>query len=307
MSRLEFAVVIITRNRPTILDQCLQALAAQTLPPAEVVIIDSSESFTARRTPENWRHLHFPSGRKQMPLARNRGIEVTSAPFVAFIDDDCIVAADWLEQLAKTYQHEPDYAGVGGLIIDPRWTFDPDRPVGQVDPSGRVTSNFFGDPGSPVEVQILPGGNMSFRRDCLLAVGGFDPSYIATNHREDPDLCLRLADAGFRLGYQAKAEALHLNARNKLGELTRWDEFYLRYSFGRNEGFFLARHFPKAVMGRWLQDTFQQSIRALKARSLADLLCTGIQGLSFGLGLLSHKIWGQAPSSSGLRQLRCRF
>jgi len=302
-----FAVVIITRNRPTILDQCLEALLGQTMLPGEVIVIDSSDNFAARQLPANWRHVHYPAGRQQMPLARNQGILLSSAPLVAFIDDDCVVAADWLEQLAGAYQLHPEYGGIGGLIIDARWAYDPGQPIGRVDSRGRVTSNFFGDPGQVVEVQILPGGNMSFRREQLIEVGGFDPSYIATNHREDPDLCLRLLKDGGRLGYQGKARALHLNARNRLGELTRWDEFYLRYSFGRNEGFFLARHYPKAAPARWLQDTCKQAWRAIRARSLVDGVCAGIHALSFVLGVLSFLIWGRGRPEPGLRTLRCYF
>ncbi len=303
----DFAVVIITRNRPSILEQCLSALSQQTLPPGQVIIVDSSENFSRSPLRPNWQHIHFPAGRQQMPLARNRGIELTSAPIVAFIDDDCIVSQDWLERLAEAYRQRPDFCGFGGLIQDARWQFDPKQPVGQVGPNGKVISNFFGDPGDLTEVQFLPGGNMSFRRDKLLAVGGFDPNYVATNHREDPDLCLRIGKTGGRLGYQPKAHALHLNARNRLGELSRWHEFYLRYSFGRNEGFFLARHFPLATPARWIRDTFQQGQRAWRSRSLVDGVCTGIHALSFGLGLLSYLIWGRHKHGSGLRKLRCLF
>lgn len=281
-------MVVITRNRPSVLERCLDCLKNQTLPVRQIVVVDSSDVLKPISNHPGLLHQHFPAGRQQMPKARNEGTRLATGKIVAFLDDDCLVDRDWLECLLEAYQERPDYAGIGGRITDARWPYDATKPIGKVSPDGEVCANFFGDGGGILAVDFLPGGNMSFRKDWLLRVRGFDPAYVATNHREDPDLCLRLKAAGGLLAYQPQAHALHLNARNSLGELKRWHEFYLRYSFARNEAFFLARHFPHRVWRRWWLDSWKQLQRAVAARSAVALLCVPVLFISFGIGLLSH-------------------
>lgn len=246
------SVVVITRNRPAILAACLAHLERQSLRPLEVIVVDSSD----RVYPRGPHHYAFPQGREQMPRARNFGIQKARGSIVAFLDDDCLADETWLEELHRTYA--PEVAGVGGRITDSRWSFDPHGRIGSVDAEGRVWANFFGDPGGPLEVHTLPGGNMSFRKDWLLRVGGFDPGYVASNHREDPDLCLRVSRQGGRLLYQPRANVVHLNARVLLGELKPHQEFYYRYSFARNEAYFTVKNFgfPRRLLtedlARWL-------------------------------------------------------
>src|SRR5262249_46407512 len=120
-------------------------------------------------------------------------------------------------------------------------------------------------------VDLLPGGNMSFRREWVEAVGGFDPGYVGTNHREDPDFCLRVGRRGGCFRYPPAAHVPHLDSRRPLGELKPWHEFWLRYSFARNDAYFVIKHFgrrPRAVWRILVSDTFQFMRRAFTSRSL---------------------------------------
>src|SRR5947209_16629356 len=99
------SVVIPTCRRPALLGRCLDALAAQTLPPEdyEILVADDAaddatrarvESFAAR-VPVAVRYLavsdtHGPAA------ARNVGRRAARAPVVAFTDDDTIPDPGWL-------------------------------------------------------------------------------------------------------------------------------------------------------------------------------------------------------------------
>jgi GT2 family glycosyltransferase len=277
---LTVAVAVITRNRPGPLRRCLEHLSRQTVAPAEIVVVDSSDDERSREVCQEFPdllYIRFPGGRHQMPTSRNLALVHSSSEVVAYLDDDCLADRDWLEWLTITYQEQPAASGVGGRISDKRWAYDPTQPIGQVDELGRVISNFFGDPGCVPEVDWLPGGSMSFRRSVLMAAGGFDPGYVATNHREDPDLCLRVRALGGKLYYQPKAHLWHLNARTTLGELRPWHEFYLRYSFARNDTYFVIKHFgdcPPAVRRTLLTDSARfvgQALRRRPAMAVATL------------------------------------
>jgi GT2 family glycosyltransferase len=285
------ATAIITRGRPVILRQCLGHLRQQTEPPEETVVVDSSDDTQSRDVCSAFRevnYVRFAGGRHQMPASRNLAMNHSSAEILAYVDDDCLVDPDWLERLRDTYRQYPEVAGVGGRITDARWAYDPSCPIGQVDSLGRVTCNFFGDPGGAPAVDILPGGNMSFRREWLAAVGGFDPGFTCTNHREEADLCLRIRRQGGILRYQPSAHAVHLNARNALGELQPWHEFFLRYSFSRNETYFVIKQFGhnwRAVRRTLLSDSIDFLHTVVKSRSPALMATVPVFAVAKTAGL----------------------
>jgi hypothetical protein len=93
------SVVVATRNRPAALRQCLEAIAAQRLAPAEVIIADDGSSLETRRAyqvlssslkvPLKWVLFEHPDTPGTGPAAaRNRGIRAATGTFVAFCDDD---------------------------------------------------------------------------------------------------------------------------------------------------------------------------------------------------------------------------
>src|SRR2546422_2688657 len=69
-------------------------------------------------------------------------------------------------------------------------------------------------PGGPVHVLLsdreaehIPGCNMAFRKARLEAVGGFDPQFRTAG--DDVDICWRLEERGWTLGFSAAAMVWH--------------------------------------------------------------------------------------------------
>src|ERR1051325_11505821 len=69
-------------------------------------------------------------------------------------------------------------------------------------------------PGGPTHVLLddriaehVPGCNMAFRRDALLAIGGFNPIYLRAG--DDVDVCWRLQALGWKIGFAAAALVWH--------------------------------------------------------------------------------------------------
>jgi glycosyltransferase involved in cell wall biosynthesis len=90
--------VIISTTQRSSLDQCRAALAKQTRPADEVIIITDSE-------------------RKGPAWARNQGLKQACGDLIAFTDDDCIPPTDWLAQLIQAIDRH-DAAGAGGTVIE---------------------------------------------------------------------------------------------------------------------------------------------------------------------------------------------
>ena len=185
----EFSVVVCTNDerRWSDLQAALRSLGRQTLPPSEVVVVvDHNPALLARareeldggKVVENCEH-------RGLGGARNTGIKASTAPLVAFLDDDAVATETWLELLAAPYADE-DVAGVGGSI-EPRW--EAGRPGWfPAEFDWVVGCTHAGMPPTTHEVRNLIGCNMSYRRGVLDALGRFRLGYGC----DETELCIRL-------------------------------------------------------------------------------------------------------------------
>jgi GT2 family glycosyltransferase len=268
------SVVIITRDRPDHLRRCLDSLSAQAQPPEEVIVVDSSsgtESELVASAFPGVRYLRFPGGRRGMPAARNAGVRLARGEVVAFLDDDCEASPRWLSGLAEAHR-DPGVDGVGGKVIDPVVTIGPARRfLTSGEPWAEPDD---GDP-RPADVDFLQGGNMSFRRETLLAAGGFDPGYTGSNYREETDLCFRLRRQGRRLVYAPEAAVTHLRAPRADGVGRSPRDPRREFYHARNQTYFVLKNYgldwrPLAFyLGRQTVQRTATAARRPSARALA--------------------------------------
>jgi len=115
------SVVVLTRNRIKQLERTLSSLRNQTFRDFEVIVVDTGSTDG---TPD-WLRREPPLDSLQLleargvgfASARNEGVEAASGEWVAFLDDDCIAAPDWLEWLVRFSRQ---YDAVGGLALPAR-------------------------------------------------------------------------------------------------------------------------------------------------------------------------------------------
>jgi GT2 family glycosyltransferase len=189
-------VIVMTRDRPEALRRCLESLAAQTLAPSfEVVVVDASQAaavevvdaFAARL-----RVVYRAVENGGVAANRNVGVELAGGVHVAFLDDDCVADARWLERITAAARRDPR-ALVGGRVEN-RSPEDAVAAAGQVITEG--VDLFFN--GGRAEPRFLPGLNFAVERERYLAIGGCDPSF-ARLAAEDRDFVDRWRLAGGRL------------------------------------------------------------------------------------------------------------
>ncbi|HET9050790.1 MAG TPA: glycosyltransferase, partial [Candidatus Dormibacteraeota bacterium] len=213
-ARPRVAVVIPTRDRPALLRRCLDALAAQTLPAAEVVVVDDGSTPPVPAVPgpgaAGVRVVRLEPGRGPA-AARNAGWRAASAEIVAFTDDDCRPDPGWLAALAG--RSRPGTVLMGRTLPDPL-----DGPESAVtDRTIRIT----GWSGMFLTCNVL------YPRALLEELGGFDEAFPLP-YGEDSDLGQRALKAGAAAEFVDEAlvhHAVHrLGVRALLRERTRITE-----------------------------------------------------------------------------------
>lgn len=103
------STIIATCNRPRLLREALDSLAAQSLPPLEVIVVDDGSAPDTRAAVSDWaartarrdlalRYLY--QANSGPAVARNRGMAAAAGDLLHFMDDDDLLEPDALRQLA---------------------------------------------------------------------------------------------------------------------------------------------------------------------------------------------------------------
>ena len=239
---MRFSVVVATCNRVRLLGRVVEALVAQSMARDrfELIVVDdgSTDGTEALGAELAERHgvRYVRQANRGAAAARNRGIAEATGDAVAFTDDDCLVPTDWLERLADGYARHPEVVGVGGALV-------PEPQALRSSAVARYEQWVAREVYGAGEAEVLGGfecpaggtNNMSYRRETLREVGGFDEGFPPRVWGEDADLKRRVTARGARLLYVPVA-VVHVRDYS-LGT-------FLRQSVerGRGEAHFRLKH-----------------------------------------------------------------
>jgi GT2 family glycosyltransferase len=211
---LSAAVAIPCWNGRRWIDGCLESVLSQTRRADRIVVVDNASTDGTAE----WVESRYPdvvvircSENTGFAAAANLGLREADADVVALVNQDVELARDWLERTCAALEAAPGAASVATKMLDlrdPSLVYDAGdilRRDGVCEQRGR----FERDDGrfdSPGEVFGACAGAALYRREPVLAAGGFDERFFL--YLEDVDLALRLRLAGWTCVYEP-AVALH--------------------------------------------------------------------------------------------------
>ena len=210
---IDFSIVIPTYNRPGPLAACLTRIAALETPADrfEVVVVDDGGSAPMGEVVAPFHGLMDLTLLRQRnggpASARNTGAAHARGRFLAFLDDDCRPAPDWLEKLHACLAAAPDQL-VGGRIVNPLAS-NPYSAASMAlisylyeyyEAAGR-------DEAGDERWGFCASGNMAVSAERFRWLGGFDESYRIAS--EDRDFCDRWLAAKLPVAYARDAVVYH--------------------------------------------------------------------------------------------------
>ena len=278
----EIALCICTRNRAASLTRCLEHVASlETDRPWELVVVDNGstddtpavlEAFGARLP--QLRVVHEPT--PGLGRARNSGWRASSAPIVAFTDDDCYVEPDYLDRTLAVFSEDSGLGFVGGRIE----LWDPSDAKVTIAP---WTSPKAFPARSFIAAGSFHGANMAFRRTALEATGGFDPRFGSGTPFacEDIDAAAGVLWADYRGAYDPRPVVHHHHGRKhdevrKLG--ADYDRgrgaYYMKQLLSRGRRWAYGKAWARSVAGSVIRRRPGKSIREFSSgmRFLVDHL-----------------------------------
>lgn len=222
------SVVVACYNGGRTLQPCLESLGRLNYPDYEVIIIDDGSTDITPQVASLYKNFRCLRQEHQgLSVARNAGLACAAGEIIAFTDADCRADEDWLYYLSSDLQ-KGSFVGVGGHNFLP-----PD--------DSAVAAAVMVSPGGPAHVMLtdrqaehIPGCNMAFYKWALAEIGGFDPIF----HRagDDVDVCWRLQQRGFRIGFSPAGFVWHYR-RSTVGAYLRQQSGY-----GEAEAMLVRRH-----------------------------------------------------------------
>jgi len=239
MVQPRIAVIVINWNSGRDLADCLPSVLAQSLPPAELVIIDNASSD---QSPAAGRRALEADGRMRVcrvawimnPMnlgfsrAANQGIAATTGEWVLVLNPDVVLDPAFLESAWEALRGRPEAGSLAGKVLRlDRRTIDTTGQFIRAD--GRVRERGYGeiDCGRydrPGEVFSVCGAVAFYRREMLqdVAVDGeyFDEDFFA--FYEDADLGWRAHRRGWHCRYQPTAVAYHARGGTNPAAGRRW-------------------------------------------------------------------------------------
>lgn len=225
---LKASLIISVYKNTSFLKSVLDSLASQTEQRFEVIISEDGDSPEMREFVQqypfmhSYQHLTREDKGWQKNSALNAAIKSAKSDWLVFIDGDCVLHPRFMEFHVKLAKKNLILAGKR-IKLDP--TTSQKLLDGILDPvkmnsylkkhhleikrnGGQfVEEGFFFDPKSLLgrfvggrKMKQLKGCNMSFHKEAIYAINGFDEDYIRPAVGEDIDLLWRFEGVGYKLG-----------------------------------------------------------------------------------------------------------
>jgi len=212
------AVVICTHNRPAALERCLIELQQSNEPACSVIVVDSApQSPDAQSVAVRYGVRYVLSPLKGLSRARNIGTRTTDADIIAYLDDDMVPHARWLNSLIAEFADRDVMASTGPVLnlelsdgsdVDLQLAVEL-APLGcdrfQVDQSSRQwfeRTNFGG----------IGDGNFALRRSAFEKIAGFDERLgrgATIDTSEEHYAYFKLVQNDFKIAYSPRAIVFH--------------------------------------------------------------------------------------------------
>ena len=264
LSRAASSFIIATRNRPDHLLTTVTSLVEQTVLPAELCIVDSSDEAGTRAEIEALcegvalpRDYVHPAPRG-LTVQRNVGIDRTSGDPVFFIDDDVRLAPDCHEQILLEYSRwGPELGGVRATpvrVFRPPWFSILWRKIFGIggwwpEASGEMRPGFFvegvSDSAAVRRLEYFNGWFMSFRRE-IVERHRFDERLSGYAYKEDIDYSYGVVKDGYILLQTPAARADHLKTAT-----SRMSPFDIQRMNVANQFYLHRKHMPQSARYRF--------------------------------------------------------
>jgi glycosyltransferase involved in cell wall biosynthesis len=246
--KVSIDVVICTYNNVALLDATLESVARQRVPEGvdwRVLVVNNNCTDDTPLVLEKYSH-RIPlcvvvETTQGLTPARVRGVRETSHEWIAFVDDDCLLEENWIEQAAHFAAEHAECGAFGGHVV-PRWEVSP--PPYVLSRRYAFACKYHGE--TAHRRPWLAGAGLVVRRDSLAKCGWLDKQYLEDRKGGrlvsggDMEIALRVGSM-YELWYNPACRLQHVIPARRLSR---------EYVRGVTRGLGASRHNADALQWR---------------------------------------------------------
>ena len=270
---MKISVVICTRNRPDTIGQALESVAECNYPTFDVHVMDQSTDTLTRDVVEglaqrfqsklkiNYHHLE----KAGLSRAYNTGISVSDGEIIACTDDDVVVPSNWVSEIAKAFEADPQAGLLYGQVLVPESLKEAER-NGLIVPALHIDKHERMVRGGKLFRVFGMGANYAIRRSVALQVGGFDEAMGGggpLRSSQDYDFAYRVYRSGAAVILVPSVKVDHYGSRTQ----DQWGGTMKAYGIG--DGAFYSKHIrcgdplAAALLGKLLLTMGARQLKSL--------------------------------------------
>ena len=233
MAKSLISILIVSYNSVTTLPRCLAGLSRQTFKDFEIILLDNGSADGSTDTLEtSWAQLNLRIERLPtnhgFAVANNIGSRLAHGKWLALLNADAFPEPDWLEQLLRAADHNPEFTFFASRQIQANTPELLDGTGDSYHVSGLAWRQNYNRPASKYGIQSCEVFSVCaaaalYSRDDFIKVGGFDEDYFS--YFEDVDLSFRLRLSGKKCLYIPEAVVQHVGSAST-GKRSDYSVYY---------------------------------------------------------------------------------
>jgi cellulose synthase/poly-beta-1,6-N-acetylglucosamine synthase-like glycosyltransferase len=203
------SVIVPAYNEAKNITNCLKSLSNQTYPQEqyEIIVVDDGSTDQTPTLVQNFPGIRLIRQENQGPAAaRNRGVQQARGEIVIFTDADCIPLPDWIAEMVRPFQQNPEIVAVKGAYETRQRGWTP-----------RFVQLEFEDKYDKLKKQrfidFIDTYAAAYRRQIFLQAGGFSLDFHLPS-AEDAELGFRIANKGYKMVFNPQARVIHLHPQS---------------------------------------------------------------------------------------------
>ncbi len=207
---MDISVLVVTYNSSAYIAECLGSAFKQTGIQFEVIVVDnaSTDDTLARLKGLD---VQLITSKENLGFGRgvNLGFTSTTGRYIYLLNPDAwLLDTSALANLCRAMDSHPQWGMAGHKVLSADGT-EESPPAAEYPAQRHVHRDFSKLPGKIAWVSAC----MVVRRDVFEKLGGFDPEIFL--YSEETDLCLRVRETGFEVGYVPEVAVSHIGGASE--------------------------------------------------------------------------------------------
>jgi len=262
----DISIIIVNYNTAGLLVECLNSIASQSDPSAEVIVVDnaSEDDSVALVTHDfPWVKLIVNEHNLGFARANNQALDISEGKYAYFLNPDTVVQPGAFEAMMGFMTTHTDVGLAGTRIMNPDGS--PQSSVEKRYPGQKRAKKDLN--GLTGDIAWVLGASMIARRFIVEDMGGFDERFFL--YGDEQDLCLRIRKAGWKIGFIPNAVVVHWGGQSERNApaIDVWKKKFAA------ESMFYRKHYSRRSIRRIYRANVVQALWRIFSLKLPLPLC----------------------------------